>query len=258
MCYDIRTKLESMLKRARFRNDEQRIRELLDKLEPYLQDDLFHASGFQHPWLLVYPQHEPDLPILCRWGLIPNWVKDDETLQRIQNQTLNARGETIFEKSSFRHSARMKRCLIYVDGFFEHHEFNGKKYPFHIARKDGEPMILGGLWSEWTDRDTGEVLKTCSIVTTEANPMMAQIHNNPKLPEPRMPVILPEEQADDWLIDWRGDLETAKLMDLMHPYPQEELTAYPVQRLRGKEALGNVPQAIEEFHYPELELELTT
>ncbi len=255
MCYDIKTKLEAMLKRARYRNDEARIADLLKELEPFLEDDIFHASGFAHPTLLIYTNHDPDVPVSSIWGLVPSWVKGEEQLKVMRNRTLNARGETIFEKSSFRHSARQKRCLIYLDGFYEHHEFKGKKYPFLISRTDGEPMAVAGLWSEWIDRRTGEILHTFSIVTTNANPMMAKIHNNPKLPEPRMPVILPDDKADDWLIPCHNDVDQSKLLDMLEPYPQDLLQAHTVHRLRGKEALGNVPEAAEEFFYEELSLE---
>lgn len=252
MCYDIRTKLESMLKRARHNNDEARINDLLKELEPYRPEDLFHASGFTHPELLIYTNHEPHVPITAHWGLVPSWIKDRAEQLKFWNQTLNARGETIFEKSSFRHSARQKRALLYVDGFFEHHEYQGKKFPFHIRKKDGTPMALACLWSEWIDKSTGEVLTTFSIVTTHANPMMAKIHNNPTLPEPRMPVILPEDMEDDWLKPCHEDTDKAMLLDLVHPFPQEELTAFTVRRLRGKEAVGNVPEAVEPFLYDEL------
>lgn len=115
------------------------------------------------------------------------------------NNTLNARGETIFEKPSFRTSAKNHRCIIYVAGFYEHHHYNNKTYPFFIYRKDAQPMALAGLWSEWKNPDTGGRLNTFSIVTTKGNKMMARIHNNPKLKEPRMPVILPSELEDEWL-----------------------------------------------------------
>ncbi|MBI1307313.1 MAG: SOS response-associated peptidase [Bacteroidetes bacterium] len=256
MCYDIKTKLEAMLKRARFSNDEQRIQELLQQLEPYVQEDYYHVSGFAHPLLPIYTQQDPYWPKLCQWGLIPSWVKGNEDRKRMENQTLNARGETIFEKASFRHSARNKRGLLYVSGFFEHHELNGNKYPFFIRRKDGEPMIFATLWSEWIDKESGEVISSYSIVTTEANPMMAKIHNNPKLPEPRMPVILHDENADDWLRPWRDDTDSAFLTDMMQPFPQSELEAWPVRRLRGKDAVGNVPEANERYEYEELDLEL--
>jgi putative SOS response-associated peptidase YedK len=254
MCYDIKTKLESMLKRARYRNDEARIAELLEQLEPYSFGDIFHASGFAHPTVLIYTNKNPDIPTPSVWGLVPSWVKGEEQLNIVRNRTLNARGETIFEKSSFRHSARQKRCLIYLDGFYEHHHFDGKKYPFLISRKNGEAMAIAGLWSEWIDRQTGEVLNSFSIVTTTANPMMALIHNNPKLPEPRMPAILEDERADDWLGPCHNDHDQSRLLDMLEPFYPDVLHAHPVTRLRGKEALGNIKEASEEVKYKELDL----
>ena len=136
MCYDIKTSLETQLKRAKRFNDEQAIREIEEKLLPYLDLPLYHASGYSHPSLLIYTNDSPHIPIIASWGLVPHWVKDNTQRKKIWNNTLNARGETIFEKPSFRESARSKRCLIYVDGFYEHHHFKGKTYPFLIKRKD--------------------------------------------------------------------------------------------------------------------------
>ena len=114
-------------------------------------------------------------------------------------------------------------------------------------------MAIAGLWSEWVDRQTGEVLHTFSIVTTQANPMMAKIHNNPKLPEPRMPVILPDSRADDWLMPCHTDSDQQRLLDMLEPFSHGELKAHTVRRLRGKEAVGNVVEATQEFIYDELE-----
>ena len=80
---------------------------------------------------------KPLQPQLFHWGLIPAWVKDNQTAQTIVNQTVNARGETIFEKPAFKSSAKNKRCIVYVDAFYEHHHANGKTYPFRIAMNKG-------------------------------------------------------------------------------------------------------------------------
>jgi putative SOS response-associated peptidase YedK len=180
-------------------------------------------------------------------------VKDDIQQQKIWNNTLNARGETIFEKPAFRTAAKYHRCLIYVDGFYEHHHFRGKTYPYFIEKKDGQPLILAGLWNQWTDPETDEHMNTFSIVTTEGNPMMAKIHNNPKLAGPRMPLILPEGMEEKWLVQVEDELDEKALLDLLQPYPEQELKAHTVRRLRGKDAMGNVPQITEEVQYPELQ-----
>lgn len=247
MCYDIKTKVESALKRARHYGNEAAIQMLIEQFRPFLEEEFFHVSGFQHPKMLIYTSENFELPAVASWGLIPFWVKNEQQQLDIWNKTINARGETIFEKPSFRTSAKSKRCLIYIDGFFEHHHFGGKKYPFYIQRVDGEPIVLGGLWDEWTNKETGEVVNSFTIVTTIANALMKKIHNNPKLKEARMPLILDEEVADKWL---SGTSEEAKAMII--PASDGLLKAHTVRRLRGKDAVGNSPEAIEEFIYPEL------
>ena len=142
--------------------------------------------------------------------------------------------------------------MIYLDGFYEHHHYKGKTYPFLIYRKDKEPMIMAGLWSEYTDKETGEILNTFSIVTTAGNDLLTKIHNNPKLEEPRMPLILPDELANDWLIDYNDELDQKAIEELIQSYPTEELEAYTVDRLRGKEYKGNVPEIEIKVDYKEL------
>jgi putative SOS response-associated peptidase YedK len=190
---------------------------------------------------------------LFKWGLIPAWTKDRAQAEKLWHQTLNARGETIFEKPAFRSSARRKRCILYLDGFYEHHHAAGRTYPHFIRMKSGEPFAVAGLWEEWTDRASGEILRTFAIVTSKGNELMARIHNNPKLENgPRMPLILPEELVDEWLAPINDELDEKRIKELIRPYPAEAMEAHTVRRLRGKEATGNVPVACEEFIYPEL------
>lgn len=255
MCYDIKTSLEAQLKRARRYNDQEAIAEIEKKLAPYTDLPLFHVSGFQHPKVFIYTDAQPELPSVATWGLIPHWVKDSVQKKKIWNNTLNARGETIFEKPSFRYSARNKRAIVYVDGFYEHHHHQGKTYPFFISRKDGQPMALAALWSDWQDPETGEWIQSFSIVTAEGNPMMARIHNNPKLQGPRMPLILPGELEDAWLQSVNDELDIQKIEELVQSYPEEELKAYPVGRIRGKEYKGNVPEISEKVVYEDLDIE---
>ncbi len=248
MCYDVKTKLETQLKRARHFGHDDLVQDLLKKLKPYWkEEEIFHASGFMHPTLMVYTNKSPEIPVPSSWGLVPFWTKDEAQQKKLWNQTINARGETILEKPSFRTSAKNKRCVIYLDGFFEHHHAHGKTYPYYIHHKNNEPLALAGLWDEWTDKTTGEILHTFTIVTTKANPLMAKIHNNPKLPEPRMPVILPEEKVEEWL-----NAEPEHIKNLMKSFPESQLETYTVRPLRGKNAVGNTPEAIEPFTYEEL------
>ncbi len=252
MCYDIKASLEAQLNKARREDDFQAIDEIIEKLAPLTDLPIFHASGFSHPELLIYTDRSPDFPEVATWGLVPEWVHDEEQLKKIWNNTLNARGETIFVKPSFRDSAQSKRCILYVDGFYEHHHFEGKTYPFYVFRKDKKPLALAGLWSEWTNPETNGKVKTFTIVTTTGNKLLEKIHNNPKLKEPRMPVILPESLENDWLSSISSELDKKQIQDLIKEFPAEELDAYTVRKLRGKEYLGNVAEISEKYEYEEL------
>ncbi len=254
MCYDIKTNLEAQLQRARRYGDLNAVRELAYKLIPYTDLPLFHVSGFKHPKLLVYTVDSPHLPVISRWGLVPHWIKDNNERFKIWNNTLNARGETIFEKPAFREASKRNRCLIFVDGFYEHHHKAGDTFPHFIYRCDMQPMALAGLWSEWLDKLTGELMHTFTIVTTTGNALMARIHNNPKLEGPRMPVILPEHLEDVWLQSSSQEADLIKLRELIRPFPDELLAAHPVARLRGKNYSGNAEGISDKVSYPELEL----
>ena len=252
MCYDIKASLETQLKRALRRGDAEAADQIRAELLPRTDLPLYHASGFSHPRLLIYTDASPDYPSAATWGLIPHWVRDREKGRKIWNNTLNARGETIFEKPSFRKAAHSNRCLIYVDGFYEHHHHKGKTYPYHIYRRDGNPLIFSGLYSDWADPETGEVLTTFTIVTTEGNPLLARIHNNPKLPGPRMPLILHEEMAERWLEPVSDERDQKAIRELIHSFPEEALAAHTVGKLRGKSYAGNIPEISREVAYPEL------
>lgn len=252
MCYDIKTNLQVQLSRAKRKGDLKAIKEIKENLVPLTDLPIYHTTGFNHPKLLIYTDRSPWFPEVSTWGLVPHWVKDKKQLKELWNKTLNARGETIFEKPSFRESAKNNRCIIYVNGFYEHHHLNGKTFPFYIHQKNDKPLPLAGLWSEWTDQETGEMLNTFSIVTTRGNKMLSNIHNNPKLEGPRMPLILPQDLEDKWLNPIEDELDVKSIQELIREYPDEELDAYTVRRLRGKEYNGNVEKVSEPFEYAEL------
>jgi putative SOS response-associated peptidase YedK len=153
------------------------------------------------------------------WGLIPSWAKDPE----IGNRLINARGETLAEKSSFRGSYKYKRCLILADGFYEWKAQPGTKVkvPYFIHMKNRQPFAFAGLWDEWHSSD-GSQVRSCTIVTIEPNELMASIHN-------RMPVILPSDAYAQW-IDPAVQAPDS-LQALIKPYPAGEMAAYPVSTL---------------------------
>ena len=254
MCFNARYGLEISLKRALHdgrTEDADYWREQLRKYDEIYQfENMYQVSGFVHPRVIVYENINPFQPVPSIWGLIPEWAKEPE---KIWNSTLNARGETIFEKAAFRKSAGSKRCLIPIEGFYDHHDFKGKKYPFYITSKEKEPIYLAGLWNEWIDKNTGEILNTYTIITTRANPFMAKIHNKPKFSnDPRMPVILPENIREEWL----KPLSRKEIQELAtFVYPDSKLIAWTVPKLSGKNSPGNVPDANKKVEYEELEFE---
>lgn len=252
MCYDIKTSLETQLKRAEKDQDLQAIADIRERLAPLTDLPLYHAWGFTHPELLIYTDREPFYPEVATWGLVPHWTKDMAQQKQLWNVTLNARGESIFEKPAFRNAAQHRRCIIYLDGFYEHHHQAGKTYPFFVHHKEKRPLALAGLWSEWRNPETNGLLRTFTLVTTVANSLMQRIHNNPKLKAPRMPFILPQELEEVWLAPITADTDKALIQKLIAPLPDGELKAHSVARLRGTEYQGNVVGVSEEVHYQEL------
>lgn len=246
MCYNVSYLTQKALNYAKRRTDDQATIEELEKKIFDLQNripEVYHATGFAHPIFMGFLNTAPFEPTAMRWGLVPHWAKDGALATKMARQTLNARVETLFEKPAFREAASAQRCLIFLDGFFEHHHIGSKTQPYYIFHRQGKPLIVAGLYNEWADPNTGELHLTASIVTTAGNDLMAKIHNNPKLEGPRMPLLLNFENQDLWLA-----ADTPEKMEpLITPYPEELLEAYPVNPILGKNAPGNVPQAREKI-----------
>ncbi len=152
---------------------------------------------------------------LLHWGLIPGWAKDPSMGARM----INARSETVATKPSFRAAFKRRRCLIPADGFYEWKKTGGRtKQPFHIGMRDERPFAFAGLWEHWTGAD-GTAIESCTIITTEANDLLADVHD-------RMPVILTADDYTRWLDPKRDDKD--ELQSLLIPYPPDEMKAYPV------------------------------
>lgn len=252
MCYDIKTTLETQLKRAKRRNDLQAIDEIMESLIPYTDLPLFHASGFAHPEVLIYINDAQDFPIVASWGLVPSWITNEHRMKQHQNFTINARIESIFEKASFKDVINKQRCILYIDGFYEHHHYKGKTYPFYITRTDQQYIAIAGIWNEWINPDNGGRMNTFSIVTTKGNALMKKIHNNPKLKEPRMPLILNEADEDLWLEVTKDNAESPKIQSLIQSSFKVQLAAHPVGRLRGRAYKGNIQSVSDVYNYEDL------
>jgi putative SOS response-associated peptidase YedK len=158
--------------------------------------------------------HQGINQLVCfRWGLIPSWSKDPSIAEKM----FNARAETVDKKPSFRDAFKKRRCLIVADGFYEWKREGNKKMPLYYYLKSGRPFGFAGLYETWLSPDKKEI-KTCVIITTAANELIAPVHD-------RMPVILSGEQEKFWL---EGDVpDVADLKSLLKPYLAEEMDTKP-------------------------------
>ncbi|WP_296622003.1 SOS response-associated peptidase [Marivirga sp.] len=212
---------------------------------------IFHITGFEHPKLPVITNENPDEFNLFQWGLIPSWSKDEQQAHELYNKTINARAETMFEKPAFRKAAKDKRCIIMVDGFFEHHHKQKQLIPYYISLKDNSPISLAGIWEEWENPENGHKISSVSVVTTTANPLMTEIHNNPKLKEARMPLILPEELESEWLLSINDKVSEEQVKALIKPFDEELMQAWPVKPIRGKKKKSQSADIIEKHEISE-------
>ncbi len=175
---------------------------------------------------------------MLRWGLIPSWASDPA----IGHKLINARSETAAEKPSFRSAFRHRRCLIPADGFYEWQRRGATRQPWLFGLRNGAPLVFAGLWERWTvpegaaltgslaERSPGDTVETCTILTTAANQTVAPVHG-------RMPVILPPDAWDPWLMD--GDVPLAA-------YHAGEMIAWPVSTHVNRPA-NDDPRCVEPF-----------
>lgn len=148
---------------------------------------------------------------IARWGLIPSWSKDTA----IGAKMINARGETVAEKPSFRTPFRKRRCLVPADGYIEWRRQGTAKQPFLVELQEAAPFAMAGLWESWRGGDpTAAPLETFTIITTEANDLTGQVHD-------RMPVILSQESESLWLEC--DDPNPLDLLQLLVPYPADAM-----------------------------------
>jgi len=153
----------------------------------------FYVNAFNFPTTPVITNIKRNTLQHFRWGLIPHWAKNDE----IKKYTLNAKIETLNDKPSFRDAAR-QHCLIPSNGFYEWQWLDPKgvhKKKFLVKVKGQEVFAFAGIWSRWINPQSGELIFTYALLTTEANELMSVIHNSKK----RMPVIVRPDEYDKWL-----------------------------------------------------------
>jgi putative SOS response-associated peptidase YedK len=148
-----------------------------------------------------------------RWGLIPSWAKDD----KLGRSMVNARAETVAEKPAFRAAWKRRRCVVFGDGFIEWQTVGKDKLPLLFEHSLGIPFAFAGLWEVWAPEGQ-EPVRSCTILTTEPNAFLSQIHD-------RMPVLLGPEQVTSWL-NSTADLQAARAM--CRPAPSSWLKATPI------------------------------
>ncbi|MBS1255454.1 MAG: putative SOS response-associated peptidase YedK [Deltaproteobacteria bacterium] len=211
---------------------------MTDSEEKVMDDFQVQQSG-----LLLEPRYNispsQDIPVIIQqqglrrletrqWGLIPFWVK-------VPKPMINARAETASEKPAFRQAFRKRRCLIPASGFYEWVKEDGKKQPYFICMKNKQPIAFAGIWEEWQSAE-GETLRTCAILTVEANSFLQFIHH-------RMPVILTPASGSIWL-DASGIEDHSQ--NLLQPFSSENMAAWRVSRKVNVPTFDN-PECLEKL-----------
>ena len=149
-----------------------------------------------------------------RWGLVPSWWS--KPLEEMKLATFNARAESVAEKPMFRSAFKRTRCLIPASGYYEWHDAPGGKQPYYFTRADGDAVTIAGLWDEWQDKTTGETIKSCTMIITEANRWVSEVHD-------QMPVILEANQIEPWLSGTAG-------VEMLEPASDDVLQRWAVSK----------------------------
>ena len=171
------------------------------------------APAQQVPVIRRYGDGQNHLDYL-HWGLIPSWAQD----KPIGSRLINARSETVTEKPSFRQAIRYRRCFVLGSGFYEWVQEEKEKQPWLIRLKDGSPMVFAGLWEIWKSSE-GEVVESCTILTTAANRLVAPIHD-------RQPLILSPDEYRTWLE--RTTTDPTGLKKMFQPFTADLMEMFPV------------------------------
>ena len=294
MCYDaeyiIRKQLKEALKRGAKKEKLERLWTTLISHEQKsgepnhhsnLEDEddstsignYYHVSGYSRPWALIMTDlHQPNYE-LARWGFIPSWVRDSKDIfdyKKPSNFILNAQSEGMFDSKVFRNAARYGRCVIQINAYYEHHDQNGKKYPFRITHEKGS-MWIAGIYEKYQikDKTTGkkEEENGFALLTCTANEILSRIHNNPKMVSRtghRMLTILEEDQLESYLHHYPENNDPAHLKlfeqeirELCGPYDASKLNYHPVRNLKKRKEMpyiGNVPEIREYYEWSDLDL----
>jgi putative SOS response-associated peptidase YedK len=200
---------------GRFTSSQRReaIGERFEVAVPETYQHRFNLAPQQRA-LIVRERDDSREGVMAKWGLLPRWAKDP----KIAFKMINARAETLTEKPAYRSLLGKHRCLIPADGFYEWtFGSDGKKHPIHFHLPECELFSFAGLWTARTDDETGEIIESCTIITTTPNELVAPVHD-------RMPVILPTAAESIWL---DPTISKEHAVSLLEPYPAELMVALP-------------------------------
>ena len=219
------------------RADKQFIAEWMQAHDTNVFDDSYFAPSYNvapqslQPMVRLSPETgERELTIM-RWGLVPFWSKDG----KMAFNTINAKAETITTSPAYREPMKRRRCLVPADWFYEWKKLDAKtKQPYAIAMKDRSLLAFAGLWDSWKDKTTGQTLDTYTVITTDPNELMESIHT-------RMPVILAPRDYERWM---EPGEPSHPPIDLLRPYPAEDMAAWPVSARVGN-IRNNDPTLVE-------------
>jgi putative SOS response-associated peptidase YedK len=164
-----------------------------------------------------------------RWGLIPSrWNKP---LTELKLATFNARVETLAEEPFLRDAFMRTRCIITASGYYEWCDTPSGKQPYYFTAADGAPLSIAGLWNEWYDKDTHQMLKSCTMIVTHANDFVGLVHD-------RMPALLKPFQFEAWLTAQAG-------LEALRPAASEVLQRWPVsKRVNSSDAPDDDPTLV--------------
>jgi putative SOS response-associated peptidase YedK len=177
----------------------------------------YNAAPTQRlPVVRMGPDGERRL-VLLEWGLVPRWTRDRAALLKRTGPMINARGESVAEKPSFKRPFAEQRCLVPVDGWYEWQGATRPKQPWRLAIGGGALAALAGIWESWIEPGSHEIVETFAIITTVPNPLAATIHD-------RMPVVLPWDRHESWL----GNTPIRDLQAMLVPYAGDDLAAHKV------------------------------
>ena len=217
-----------------------------EKLREFFNRPAFHLNGFSHPNMLIIPQEETSVLKAAHWGIAPSKTQSDKLIDYYKQSIrfgggLNAQSEKLFDHFIYKYSALSRRCLIPVTGFFEPHEHNKKKYPYYIHRANNESFTLAGIYTVLDE------IVTFAVLTKEASPLFASIHNLRK----RQPVILHKSFEQEWLKDSLTENQVKEL--IIATFPDNELEAYTVSKdLFNPRIDSDTPDILDKVTYLEL------